>query len=275
MKYQKSFFGLLLVGLIFFVLTGCQPKTELISVDLSAESSTIAEVSTIDKQPDTNSTIKPTQDNNTIKSTSTNTEVITAEIPTKLILPVLFAQQAPFSNWNEVYQEACEEASMIMADRYFKNLPLNETIMKAEIDKLFDWQKTNNYKVDLTANETAKILGDYFDLSAEVSHQVSVERIKLELFKGNLVIVPVAGRELKNPNFKQPGPIYHMLVIKGYDGDNFITNEPGTRKGDGFKYPYQRLLEAVHDWDHQLAEGGMTDEEMARGERVMVIVKKI
>lgn len=275
MKYQKSFFGLLLVGLIFFVLTGCQPKTELISVDLSAESSTIADASTIDKQPDTDLTIKPTQDNNTIKSTSTNTEVITAEIPTKLILPVLFAQQAPFSNWNEAYQEACEEASMIMADRYFKNLPLNETIMKAEIDKLFDWQKTNNYKVDLTANETVKILGDYFDLPAEVSRQVSIERIKLELFKGNLVIVPVAGRELKNPNFKQPGPIYHMLVIKGYDGDNFITNEPGTRKGDGFKYPYQRLLEAVHDWDHQLAEGGMTDEEMSRGERVMVIVKKI
>lgn len=275
MKYQKSFFGLLLVGLMSFVLTGCQPKTELISVDLSAESSTIADVSKIDKQADTDSTIKPTQDNNTIKSTSTNTEVITAEIPTKLILPVLFAQQAPFSNWNEAYQEACEEASMIMADRYFKNLPLNETIMKAEIDKLFDWQKTNNYKVDLTANETVKILGDYFDLPAEVSRQVSIDRIKLELFKGNLVIVPVAGRELKNPNFKQPGPIYHMLVIKGYDGDNFITNEPGTRKGDGFKYPYQRLLEAVHDWDHQLAEGGMTDEEMSRGERVMVIVKKI
>ena len=39
-----------------------------------------------------------------------------------------------------------------------------------------------------------------------------------------------------------------MLVIRGFDGKNFITNDPGTKRGKNFKYPYARLMDALHDW---------------------------
>jgi len=53
---------------------------------------------------------------------------------------------------------------------------------------------------------------------------------------------------LKNPNFKAPGPIYHMLVIKGLTktGD-FITNDNGTRNGHNYIYKPDILYAAIHD----------------------------
>ena len=60
--------------------------------------------------------------------------------------------------------------------------------------------------------------------------------------------VPVAGRELGNPYFSGGGPWYHMLVITGYDGNRFITNDPGTKRGEDYKYSADVLIEAIHDW---------------------------
>ena len=37
-------------------------------------------------------------------------------------------------------------------------------------------------------------------------------QIKEFLMAGKLVIVPAAGRQLGNPYYKAPGPVYHMLV---------------------------------------------------------------
>ena len=38
--------------------------------------------------------------------------------------------------------------------------------------------------------------------------------------------------------YAHPGPVRHMLLIKGYDGERgvFITNDPGTRHGESFEY---------------------------------------
>jgi len=276
MNFGKLF-SLLFFGLgVVFLLSGCQEKTESISIDLSQEilEDEVNVSSSVDiaKPQQNNDQQNHSSSSDNLNNSQDDTQTVTAQIPQKLILPVLFAQQAPFGDWNEINQETCEEASIIMADRYFKKMPLDESIMKEEIAKLLDWQQSHNYKIDLTAQETVQVLQDYYGLKAKLSRQVSTERIKFELFRGNLIIVPTAGRELKNPNFKQPGPIYHMLVIKGYNQDNFITNDPGTRKGDSFKYPYQRLLDAIHDWNHQLAEEGMTEAEMSNGEQIMIIV---
>ena len=134
--------------------------------------------------------------------------------------------------------------------------------------------KTNNYKVDVTAQETANILADYFGITAQIAEQVTVENIKKELIKGNLIIIPAAGRLLGNPNFQTPGPIYHMLVIRGFNETEFITNDPGTKRGEGFKYKYQTLINAIHDWDHSLAEDGMTEKDINQGKKVMIIISE-
>jgi hypothetical protein len=47
-----------------------------------------------------------------------------------------------------------------------------------------------------------------------------------------------------------------MLVIRGYDPatKEFITNDPGTRKGEGYRYPEQIIYAAWRDYpsgDHE------------------------
>jgi len=73
--------------------------------------------------------------------------------------------------------------------------------------------------------------------------------IKKEIAAGHPVIVPAAGKVLPNPNFTNGGPNYHMLLIIGYDQTDFITNDPGTRNGKNFRYTYDGLINAIHDWN--------------------------
>lgn len=267
-KYLKF----VLVLSVILIATGCQKQPSLVTVSLEPE---------ITKATSTVVASNKVTTTATIKNPATSAPVTTApvkqqaQIPNQFQLNVAFVQQAPFGNWDAIHEETCEEASMIMADKYFRKQALNETIGEQELQKIIKWEVDGGYQVDLTATETVKVLNDYYGLSARLSRDVSVDRIKYEIFKGNLVIIPAAGRELKNPNFKAPGPIYHMLLIKGYNDREFITNDPGTRKGNGFVYPYDRLIGAVHDWNPDLAAGGMTDAEMLQGEKVIIIVEGV
>ena len=62
---------------------------------------------------------------------------------------------------------------------------------------------------------------------------------------------------LGNPYYKQPGPIYHALVLKGYTKDGkFITNDPGTKRGADYLYDPQVILNAMHEWNSGDVEHG-------------------
>lgn len=65
-----------------------------------------------------------------------------------------------------------------------------------------------------------------------------------------VLIVAVNGDLLANPNYQIPKPANHKLVIIGYDEENseFITHDPGTSKGDGYRYSYDKLMEAITDY---------------------------
>lgn len=180
---------------------------------------------------------------------------------------MVFSRQAPFGKWEiDFYQDACEEASLIMVDKFFKGLPLDEAIMKTELDKIEPWELARfGENLSVNIEQVAIMAREYFGLDAEVSSEVTVERIKKEIAAGNLVILPLTGREIGNPNFTDEGPLYHMLVIKGYDRDQFITNDPGTIKGKDYKYKYDVLIQATHDWN----EG-----DIYNGKRLMIIVSK-
>jgi len=183
------------------------------------------------------------------------------------ILPVPFTSQAPYAKWDSTHQEACEEASMLMVAEYVKKtkgVVLSPEYAEAEILKLIDWETKYLFAQDVTAAETVKILQDYYNISATVV-PYSAARIKQEIDASRPVIIPAAGRLLKNPYFRRPGPLYHMLVIVGYDGDEFIVNDPGTKRGQWFRYKEKILSRAVHDWN-----GGQVE----KGERVMIVFQK-
>ncbi|MFA5358899.1 MAG: C39 family peptidase [Patescibacteria group bacterium] len=176
-----------------------------------------------------------------------------------------FSRQAPFGNWDTVHEEACEEASLIMVNNFFQKKPLDEKIMDQEINKLLPWEKERfGFVESTTIEETAIMAREYFGLKTEVVVDVTVDRIKKELIAGRLIVLPLAGQELHNPNYTGAGPLYHMLVVRGYDRDQFITNDPGTRKGGGYKYKYDVLLNAVHDWN-----GG----DVLNGKKAMLLIQ--
>ncbi len=173
-------------------------------------------------------------------------------------LSVPFASQAPFGDWSMPYKEACEEASIIMVDYYVRGATLSKQQMKDDIDTQVAWQeKTWGGHYDISISQL-KTLGQQFypEYSFEIISSLTAEKIRQQLRLGRPVIVPAAGRELYNPNFKDPGPLYHMLVIKGFTSDNkFITNDPGTRNGADYIYTERTLMNAIRDWDGSAPEG--------------------
>jgi hypothetical protein len=183
---------------------------------------------------------------------------------------VPFTPQAPFANWDELHNEACEEAAVLMVRRYFdgeRGGRIDPTAADREILEIVEWERQHLGKyLDTDAEETLRILAQKYGRRARLSTTVTVNSIKKEIAADHLIIVPAAGRLLGNPYFRQPGPAYHMLVIKGYDNDEFVTNDPGTRRGEGFRYKHEVLLNAVHDWTGD-------KETITQGRQVMIVVE--
>lgn len=182
-----------------------------------------------------------------------NSEVIESEYdpPEAINLKVPFTAQAPLGEWTPLFKEACEEASLIMVAHYLQAEVLDSETATREINQLVDWQLSQwGEHRDLSIVEVRELAQKNY----EFAHYLRLDdldemKIKYELSQGRPVIVPAKGRELGNPHFRSPGPVYHMLVIKGYMGDLFITNDPGTRYGADYTYPIDDLLAAIGDWE--------------------------
>lgn len=192
------------------------------------------------------------------KNNNANAEASLAEtlvnkkekLPVSVFIDVPFTSQAPFGKWDIYHEEACEEASLLMVAYYMQNKKLTPVVAEKELQSLISYEIKNakSYE-DSTVAEIAKLGMEYYGLkNVHVIYDFSIQDLKKYLAKGLPIIVPVAGRLLKNPNFTAPGPLYHNLVLIGYDGDTVITNDPGTRKGQNYRYNLKMLYDAIHDF---------------------------
>ncbi len=205
-----------------------------------------------------------------------------SELKESVDLLVPFVVQAPFAEWDELHKEACEEAVLIIANAWLNNQELTKEQADEQILDLVKWQEDNwGGHYDLNASETVRLANQYFGIERIYTTKVdSIDNVKYELSKGNIVIVPMAGRLLKNPYYRQPGPPYHMLVAKGYNKKGIITNDPGTRLGADFIYSDDIFFEAIHDWPFSLDEikflskDEKAEEVRLQGEKVMIVVEK-
>lgn len=184
----------------------------------------------------------------------------TTPAPFEVNLAVPFTSQAPTKNWGLPYAEFCEEASVLMTASYINgwSIPSIEFAEQKMLEiKAFEEQRFGYYK-DTTAEETAVILREFYKIEkVKVVYEPTAQDIKSALSDNKVVIAPAAGRILGNPYFQSPGPIYHMIVIKGYTKEgNFITNDPGTRRGANFIYTPDILMNAIHDWNKGDVDNG-------------------
>lgn len=190
-------------------------------------------------------------------------------LPVTLNLAVPFTSQAPFGKWDVVHEDTCEEAALYMALQYYAGVTA-DVLDPAAADKELLAMVAAEEKIGLTPSITVAEFKDfaasYSKVNVRVIENPTIDDIKKEINLGNPVLVPAAGRELKNPFFSGAGPQYHMFVIRGYTEKDFITNEPGTRQGKNYSYSYATVMEAIGDWAGHAPEIGP--------KRVMVIETK-
>lgn len=188
--------------------------------------------------------------------------------PKELNLDVPFTAQAPFGVWDALHEDACEEASVIMASHFVlkKSIP-DAAYADAEIKKIVDWEDKNfGFSKDTNAEKTAEILQKLYGLkNAEVKYDITLDDVRAAVGQGYPVILPLYGRGL-NPYFRVPGPLYHMVVVKGYTKrGQFIVNDPGTKRGKDYVYDGAYLMDRIHDWN---------DGDVLNGKKAMIIVKE-
>jgi len=231
---------------VFFVLRGLNNDTAAINQQKSELPSAIA----------------PTPE-----LTTRNSDVAITPIPTELNLKVPFTSQAPTGNWDRQHEENCEEASMLMANRYFQNKTIDSSAdAEAGMAQLVEWENQNLGVSDsMTAEQTAKGVMNFLNLNVKLVDDPTVDQIKNAIADNQLVLVPAAGRLVGNPFYTSPGPLYHMLLIKGYTETQFITNDPGTKRGENYPYGFNVILDANHDWN---------DGDVNNGSHTVVFVSK-
>jgi len=171
-----------------------------------------------------------------------------------ILLDVPFTSQSPFGEWKDPrQQDACEEASALMAISWARREKLTRVSAKTQILAIAEWEQKNYGSfVDTDAQDTVKrIIKGYFKYeNARAVEDIAVEDIIKELYQGRLVLVPTNGRQLGNPFYTPPGPERHMLVIRGYDPVKieFITNDSGTRHGEKYRYKEDVVYKAILDY---------------------------
>lgn len=129
-----------------------------------------------------------------------------------------------------------------------KTFTKQEALAKIIGSSDFTLKKYGEYR-DLSLSDTINwVIKDYFKFqNATLKKNITMTDIINELKKGNIVIAPMNGQLLHNPNYAAPGPEHHMIVVKGYDSAKniFITNDPGTRNGNSYTYDTKIFFNAI------------------------------
>lgn len=202
---------------------------------------------------------------NTNSAVNENVNTAPIVLPEEFNLVVPFTTQSPDASWTEQDNESCEEAAILTVHYYWQKKTFTKQIAKDELQKIVDFEMDYfGFYKDTDVVQTAELVKEMWGYErVEVVWDSTFEDIKQQVFAGRPVILPTAGRELHNPNFKTPGPIYHMVVVRGWTKDMIITNDPGTRKGENYTYSPDVLMNAVHDWN-----GG----DIYNGQKVMIVI---
>lgn len=183
-------------------------------------------------------------------------DVSEKDLPAELNLKAVFYAQAPFANWDLPWQEACEEASVLLvANEYFGHNWSREQF-NDEILKLVEWQKDRfgDY-IHTSVDQTAEILEDYLRLETVIYENPSFEDVQKVINDGHFIIMTFAGKQLYNPNFKNGGPVYHAVLVKGYKEGKLITHDVGTKNGENYVYTWVVALNALHDYAEPIESG--------------------
>lgn len=201
------------------------------------------------------------------------TKILSDGLPNKHLIKTSFVPQAPEKNWDQPWQDACEEAALLTVHYYYQQLsPDNETI-KDDILKMIDFENQQSFKYDMNLQEMELVSQKYLGYSTKIIDDPTLSDIKEFIAKDIPVVIPASGKILyqENKHFKQQGPYYHNLTILGYDDNHqkFTVHDVGTQFGAYFKYSYSLLLESIHDFPFSRVK-----QDISTGDKKVLILLK-
>ncbi|MGI5841284.1 MAG: C39 family peptidase [Patescibacteria group bacterium] len=201
------------------------------------------------------------------------TAILESGLPDKHLIETTFIPQAPEKNWDQPWQDACEEAAFLTAHYYYQEATPDISTIRKDILNLIDKEKEFGWQKDVNLGQLSQLAKDVYGYNTNVIDNPTLDQIKEYISKDIPVIVPADGKTLyrENRNFRDGGPYYHMLTILGYDDTRgkFTVHDVGTQYGAYFRYSYDLLVEAIHDYPTSLQKEDIKDGE----KRVLVLLK--
>ncbi len=172
------------------------------------------------------------------------------KVSENLLVP--FTTQAPDAVWDDTHKTLQEEASLLMVMLYIDAVSdrIDPSIANAAFSAMIDTQTREGFGENLTVSELKTFAELYASIQFTVVDNPTVDHIKAYISAGRPILVPVVTEKMNNEFYLEDAAPYHYVVIRGYDGENFITNDPGTRHGENYLYAQTVIMEAMGDWNN-------------------------
>lgn len=201
------------------------------------------------------------------------TKIQESGLPNKHSIQTAFVPQAPEKNWDQPWQDACEEAALLTVDYYYKKQTPDINQIKSDILNMINFETQNNWTKDINTEQMAKISSQYLGYKTQIIENPTIDQIKKFISQNIPIVVPANGKTLFKENhfFNDGGPFYHSIVVLGYDDtkNQFTVHDVGTQHGKNFKYSYSLLVESIHDFP---ASGHKEDIETG-DKKVLILIK--
>jgi len=197
----------------------------------------------------------------------------TPTLPPSHLIKTAFIPQAPEKNWQQPWQDACEEAALLTVHYYYQNLSPDTPTIVADVNRLLEFEKQLSFSKDVSLSQLATVSSKLANYRPAVVSNPDIYTIKQYLTQNVPVIVPANGKTLyrENRHFSNGGPWYHYLVVLGYDDkkQKFTVHDVGTQHGAYFQYSYRLLMDAIHDWPPT----GIKEEIDHGDKNILVLIK--
>lgn len=201
------------------------------------------------------------------------TKITEAGLPDKHLIKTAFVPQAPEKNWDQPWQDACEEAALLTVVNYYKHQSPDISSLLKQYQDLYAYESSQGYGHDINISQISHISQDLYDLNSQIIDNPTIDDIRKHISQDIPVVVPANGKTLykENKRFKSGGPWYHNIVILGYDDihQQFIVHDVGTQFGAYFKYSYKLLISSIHDFP----ESGNKEDIDTGARRVLILLQ--
>ena len=201
------------------------------------------------------------------------TDIQPNALPRKYLIKTAFVPQAPEKNWEQPWQDACEESALLTVHYYYEAQNPDLSTLISDYQQIFKLENDHSWSHDVTLSQMATLSAELWGYDSKILENPTILELKEYLAKDIPIIIPSNGKTLfkENNHFKSGGPWYHNLVILGYDDDKkqFTVHDVGTQFGAYFRYSYDTLMKSIHDFPLSLKK-----EDINQGiPRALILIK--